>query len=294
MPSVASKEDSRCYCRKVSVLGDTFRCDKCHAWIHTKCDNVTLGHVLTFEAYFCSHCRAADSSLLNIPKVAADTATLIQPLLELHKTVLEELRATNANLNGLSSIVTDLVGRIDSLVSRVEKLESEKPPPVPESTEVALLVARAVDEQESRKRKQCRAVIERMPEGEDDIQKVTELVSKCGLDGDLVSEQIHRHGGVNGKFPNSKPKIIKVPFTSKMARDQFIQSFWANARDPTFRKAYEGVSVRRDLTPDELKVHHSLRSECYRRNKDCGLFKFLYRDLRIIELSDPKPLRSQA
>ncbi|KAH7706018.1 Protein Y73B6BL.16 [Aphelenchoides avenae] len=284
MPSVASKEDSRCYCRKTSIIADTFRCDKCHAWIHTKCDDVTLDHVQSFEAYFAAEYSESRSSV----------ASTIQPLLELHKTVLEEFRATNANLNALSSIVTDLVGRIDTLVSRVDKLESEKPPPDPENTEVALLVARAIDEQESRKRKQCRAVIERMPESEDDIEKVTELARKCGSDSALVSEQIHRHGGMNGNSSNPKPKIIKVPFTSKMARDQFIQSFWTNARDPTFRKAYSGVSVRRDLTPDELKVHHSLRSECYHRNKECGLFKFLYRDLRIIELSNPKPLKTEA
>ncbi|KAH7697033.1 hypothetical protein AAVH_35887, partial [Aphelenchoides avenae] len=122
MPSVASKEDSRCYCRKASIIADTFRCDKCHAWIHTKCDDVTLDHVQSFEAYFCSRCPAADTSLQNIPKGAADAASSIQPLLELHKTVLQEFRATNANLNALSSIVTDLVGRIDTLVSRVDKL----------------------------------------------------------------------------------------------------------------------------------------------------------------------------
>lgn len=103
----------------------------------------------------------------------------------------------------------------------------------------------------------------------------------------FIPEQIHRHGQLRGTDPKT---IIKVPFTTKMARDKFLKSFWLKARDPTFRLFYPGISVCRDLTPEELKRHYALRSECYQRNFDCKLFKYLYRDLRIIELTNPKPL----
>ncbi|KAH7708169.1 Protein Y73B6BL.16 [Aphelenchoides avenae] len=132
-----------------------------------------------------------------------------------------------------------------------------------------------------------------MPESQDDghdTQVVTDIVTKCGVLDSCLTEQSHRFGAV--KKGENKNRILKIPFTSKEARDKFIRNFWSSYKDPDFNKFYQGLYVRRDLTPSELSLHQSLRSEAYRKNQDCGEFRYVYRDLRIVELKNPKPLKT--
>jgi len=288
MVAVGLKTDKPCPCKK-NPIADTVRCDKCTAWVHLNCENVKREFLQTLDKYFCSTCRKSDPSLAHIPKAAtsSDAATPSSDvdLIALHKLLLEELRA-------LTGAVQGLTGKFDSLESRVASLEAERSP-AGNSQDIAHAVADALEEQERKKRKDCRAVIERMPESDDaghDTQMVTDIVTKCGVLDSCLIEQSHRFGAV--KKGENKNRILKIPFTSKEARDKFIRNYWTSYKDPEFNQLYKGLYVRRDLTPSELSLHQSLRSEAYRKNQDCGEFRYMYRDLRIVELKSPKPLKT--
>lgn len=85
-----------------------------------------------------------------------------------------------------------------------------------------------------------------------------------------------------------KPRPLKVRFETVAARDDFLREFSRNlANNFTGRRP----TVRRDMTPVELKLLYELRKEVYARNKAAGQIAFVVRDLDIIELKSPRPFK---
>ncbi|KAH7704956.1 Protein Y73B6BL.16 [Aphelenchoides avenae] len=281
LPRSPKKSDKLGHCKKAHDA-DMVQCDSCDTWVHFKCENLTLSTAATLDKVFCKTCRTANPSLKNIEQIT------LQSILEMHKAVPEEMRSSNQKLDRLADIVADLAQTVNGLVSRVNDLE-RKPYGAPcEPVDLPSALEKALAERELKKKKELSAVIERLPEGGDDSVIVSEFASQCQVLDSLVVENIHRHGS-GGR----NPKILKVPFKTKAARDTFIKNLWSYKKSPTFPALYKDVSVRRDLTPEELKTHRALRQQCYDQNKECGQFKFLYRDLRIIELTNPQPLKTR-
>ncbi|KAF8387052.1 hypothetical protein PRIPAC_76194 [Pristionchus pacificus] len=81
--------------------------------------------------------------------------------------------------------------------------------------------------------------------------------------------------------------------TNNKDRDHFI----AVARQKQACRLSGSVHafVRRDLTIEELDVDRSLRREAGKRNAEAGQLEYVVRDLRVVRLSNPRPLppRSQ-
>jgi hypothetical protein len=135
--------------------------------------------------------------------------------------------------------------------------------------------------------KSKRAVIERIPEAIDADELVSDIAKKAGLEGQLL-ENIHRHPRVKRNDDgNGKPRILKVPFSTKIARDTFIREFRKSIM--SLPNSPKNLIVRRDMTQEELKILYAIRRQAYEMNKECGLFKYVVSDLQIIELKNPKP-----
>ncbi|KAH7723388.1 hypothetical protein AAVH_09104 [Aphelenchoides avenae] len=135
---------------------------------------------------------------------------------------------------------------------------------------------------ETRKVRQMKLLKKRTVETNARAEVKAEIVSEMDVEAEAEEEAA---GG--------KEFFGGVPFKTKAARDTFIKNLWSYKKSPTFPALYKDVSVRRDLTPEELKTHRALRQQCYDQNKECGQFKFLYRDLRIIQLTNPQPLKTR-
>jgi hypothetical protein len=133
--------------------------------------------------------------------------------------------------------------------------------------------------------KSKRAVVERLPEDVDADELIAKIAEEAGVDGQLL-EDIHRHPRVK-KTDGGKPRIIKVPFSTKNARDTFIRGF--RKAIMAIQNTPKNLIVRRDMTPTELNILYSLRRQAYDMNKSNGLFKYVVSDLQIIELKSPKP-----
>lgn len=145
-------------------------------------------------------------------------------------------------------------------------------------------------------RKSKSAVIEKLPQlasEAEEQERIKSIVTECNLLEKLdPSSPPHRHPLFTRQQPNnSRPKITKVFFVDKNSRDLFLQRFYNAKRKIQSIPSY--VFCRRDLTPFELDYLYKLRKHAYNANKACGLFKYVVRDLQIIEISNPKPLRAQ-
>jgi len=160
-------------------------------------------------------------------------------------------------------------------------------PAAPVNLELA--VSSAIEEIEMKKDKSLRAVVERLPELEsdeiteaNDKQKILKMAEKMNLAEQLIPSLVHRHGRKNDKFP----RVIKVPFKTGEARNQFIRQF-NRYRDECFTVSQVKPTCRRDMTPNELEKQRKLRKECYDRNLKAGVFQYYYKDLHIYECNKP-------
>jgi hypothetical protein len=88
------------------------------------------------------------------------------------------------------------------------------------------------------------------------------------------------------KNPN-RPRVVKVRFLTVTDRDNFIVNF--RKLCPVF--SARAPSCRRDMTVPELQLLYSNRQSCREANIKCGQFKYYTRDLKIVEMKVPQPLR---
>uniref|UniRef100_A0A914MFD7 Uncharacterized protein n=1 Tax=Meloidogyne incognita TaxID=6306 RepID=A0A914MFD7_MELIC len=150
----------------------------------------------------------------------------------------------------------------------------------------AAMLDREIIEEKSK-----RAVLEKVPENIDEKEVIKSIVEKCGLENELIEEDIHRHPRQKSES-NNKSRIIKIPFRTVKARNTFLK---------TYRKALKNlpnipkfISARRDMTMSELSILYNLRSKAYAENQKCGQYKYVVNDLSIKELPNPKPFKTHA
>lgn len=84
---------------------------------------------------------------------------------------------------------------------------------------------------------------------------------------------------------------LKIRFSSRHIRDQFLKKFRANC--PAVNN-HAAPTARRDLTPYELGTLKNLKRVCYEANQAEGLFKYYVRDLSVVEITSPQPLKSRS
>ena len=211
------------------------------------------------------------------------------------------LNSLLAAFTKLCEMHSELMKKHDALLDRVVKLEeanaqllASNRAQIPSQADVSRIVTRAIADQDLRREKNLRAVIEKSPESETDestrdrdVQHIQQICSLIGVAGDLAPEEIHRHGTRKPGFN----RIIKVPFKSSAARDTFIRQF-NKFRHQCFPAAARPITCRRDLTPFELQIHHAKKKECFERNQAEGCLKYYYRDLEIFESRSPRQLRT--
>jgi len=135
------------------------------------------------------------------------------------------------------------------------------------------------------------AVVEKFPESDGDNNLLREIVNECGLGEELDEKEIHRHAGKR-EANVSKPKIYKIHFKSSQSRDKFLKTFRKVVKSNP-QKYPQQSFCRRDMSPPELKLLYSLRKQAYELNKNLNLYKFIVVDLKIMELSNPRPLRTR-
>jgi len=116
-------------------------------------------------------------------------------------------------------------------------------------------------------------------------------VEKCGLEKDLIEEEIHRHPRQKSES-NTKARIIKIPFRTVKARNTFLKMY--RKALITLTNIPKFISVRRDMTMSELSILYNLRSKAYAANQNCGQYKYVVNDLTIKELPNPKPFKTHA
>jgi len=129
-------------------------------------------------------------------------------------------------------------------------------------------------------KKKYYAVIERLPEGQDETEdteqmnsSVDQVVNSAAFDCDKKFE-VKRHG----KKINNRPRIIKVKFGTQQAASLFIQLF-RQVHKP--KKGEHSPFARRDLTPPELQLQNHLKQQVAEYNKQHGPGAATYRDLKI-------------
>lgn len=123
---------------------------------------------------------------------------------------------------------------------------------------------------------------------------VSELFNHIG-DEHLLSviEKVSFHRHPLEKKEGSRDRPIKIQFLNQKDRDSFIHHV-RHSQACRLSGSYHAF-VRRDLTMEELEVDRSMRREAGKRNAEVGQLEFVVRDLRIVRLSNPRPLppRSQ-
>ena len=147
-------------------------------------------------------------------------------------------------------------------------------------------------------RKSRSAVIEKLPQlatDVEDIDRIKSIVSECKLLDKLdPSYPPHRHSSTANNLKTClilAPKLLRSFLLTKNHVTYFFIGFNIAKRKNSSKPS--NVFCRRDLTPLELDYLYKLRKHAYNSNKACGLFKYVVRDLQIVELPNPKPLRAQ-
>lgn len=224
---------------------------------------------------------------------------------------LGSLPGNNTSPDALS----DIIDRLSRLERMVETLVSSKgedidrsadpsnsnnralpwgcPPSFADPDVFARMVTGAALDSEQIREKAKRAVIERVPEEVDAEELITKIAEACGVEDDLLTEEIHRHPREKREIkPGQKVKsrILKVPFSTTSSRDIFIRKFRQSLK--SVPSAPTGIFARRDMTQFELNILYEQRRKAYQANLTSGQYKYVVVDLSIKELPHPKPLRT--
>ncbi|KAH7680510.1 PHD domain containing protein [Aphelenchoides avenae] len=285
----ATKGKKQCFCKaKESSSKESICCDGCQIWYHEICVAIPPADFERIDKFYCLLCISKNAKLRTSYKapapVRSSTEELVEKLLSAHQSLI-------AKLDVVCESIAKLTNRVDEIETEVRSGRSQASQPAAAAAEIdiASVVSQVIADQHAAERKTLRAVIEFVPEQteEEDRALVTAIAEKCDLAEQLDADHIHRHG----KLREDRGRIMKVPFKSTEARNQFIRKFNSVKNSPEIKALCDRMYVRRDLTPLELKTHHALKKRAYDQNASCGLYQFRYSDLRIITLPDPQPLR---
>ena len=96
---------------------------------------------------------------------------------------------------------------------------------------------------------------------------------------------ITRLGKANPKFP----RLLAVDFQSKEQRNSFVKA--CELRDFFKQHVTNPHSFCRvDYTPEQVEEDRKLRISAGKKNSECGKLKFVVRNMRIVEISNPRDL----
>lgn len=173
---------------------------------------------------------------------------------------------------------------IESLVKEHRDLRSKAAESVVNSNDLGVnKIIEVVREYEINKEKEKNVVIIGVPEEENDEltavkdRKIsTDLAVEVGIPPQSI--ECFRYGR-----KGNKPRILKVRLASKNEALKILRFDRKNKVLPN------GSFIRRDMSRQELDEERTLRAECYKKNEENRLFKFIVRNGQIIELQNPRP-----
>lgn len=226
-----------------------------------------------------------------IPPYLASFLHQITHSLEVFKTSL---------VKEIKSVISESLSKpiVETISSRIDKVVTDSfsnivPTASPKST-YAQVVAANIDMQKYPE-KNSQAVICNVPESDD--PKETEEADRAALKALFQATSLN-DGWESGKIewfrhPKESPRDstrrgrpIKVKFPSQQDQVTFLRE--ADKARRTIFSEEPHIFVRRDFTPRELEIDRELRKECGKRNNECGMVKFVVRDLEIYEIKKPK------
>jgi len=211
--------------------------------------------------------------------IAKAVAEILKPTItEIVKTTISEIFKQQSNPPNDSSKINTLWG-CTPLNIYSSNLSSQ--------CQIAQTINNAIINSETIKAKSMRAVIEKLPEVNDEGM-VRSLVKECGLEDKVNFAGIHRHPPHKDN-KSSKPHILKIPFTDTKSRDTFLYSFRKCVK--SLPNVPKNITARRDMTQYELNILYNLRKQAYDLNVRENLFKYFVVDLEIRKMSHPKPLK---
>ena len=240
---------NRCPTCSRNVGNTGILCDVCKCWLHLACESLSadqcnaLGSI-SGSIYCCKNCDR-DQLLAGLQKV----------------------NTLQKNVESLSEIVTrqntETMDAIRSLTETVNRLIQNAPttPSIPDFTKSAFIcdVAQELQERESKKDK---LVILGLPEtesedpAESDTSVVNGFATQLGIDSGCIVETF-RDGPKNRNI--SRPRILKVRFSSQGSRSSFLHGF--KAVSPSQR-----CWVRPDLSYHQRERDRLLRKDLDEKN----------------------------
>lgn len=203
-------------------------------------------------------------------------------------------------IDEIKSVLNESVSKpiVEKISCRIEKVVSDSVrnvvPTANQKETYAQVVAANIDLQRYPE-KSSQAVICNISESDD--PKTTEETDRAALKTLFQATSLKKkfeNGEIKWfRHPKEKPRDskgrgrpIKVKLPSQQDQVTFIREA-EKIRHTTFVDQPH-VFVRRDYTPRELDIDRDLRKECGKRNKECGLIKFVVRDLEIYEIKKPR------
>lgn len=202
------------------------------------------------------------------------------------KSVLEESLA--------KPIVDSITTRIDSVISN-SSLNKVGPDLSEKRTYAQVLAA----QRDLRKypEKETQVVLCNLPESDDpqetnkaDRAALSALFQETSMKEKFEKGQIEWYRHPKDKPRNSKTRgrPLKIKLENPQSQVHFLKE--ADRARRTVFPTQPHIFVRRDLNPTELKIDADLRKECGIKNSECGVVKFVVRDLEIYEIKNPKHL----
>lgn len=228
----------------------------------------------------------------------------MESLMENLSELIISQREQSQSIAKLCEANADLVKRNNELQEKVlglttenEKLRSQTSKPPADFTygkppNFTMSLVKAMSEADQMKSKSLRAVIELLPEKEDDqktvendLKFITQIANKMNIQEAIEMTEIKRHGVKR----ENRHRILKIPFVTTANRDHFIRNFQKALKELPDKP--NKLRVRRDMVESELTLLHELRKECYERNKSEGSFRYYVRDLEMAESKNPTPFK---
>lgn len=193
-------------------------------------------------------------------------------------------------------VIDSLANRVDSIMSKsfANVVTATAPKKVDQKATYAQVLA-ANRDLEKYPEKNYQAVICNFPEHDDPEKTLNEdrtflgtlfresSLKKKWEEGEI---QYFRHPKDAPRNSKRQGRPIKLKFPTAEYQVQFLKE--ANQiRRNTFPTLHH-VFARRDLNPTELQIDQDLRKECGIRNQECGLIKYVVRDLEVYTIKNPK------
>ena len=230
--------------------------------------------------------------------MTGDNSLSVDKLLEIFREERNEFRNIIMELitKQFEIIEKSIETRLSQIVSsqnvQAPSLNTQWPDLSPSA--ISSLMCRVVQQTDTILEKSTRAVLVGYEEDQDEavtherdkvlIQKVLEKIGDPHLTPLTVS--FHRHP--KERKSSSSHRIIKIQFPDKLARDRFLsQAHKIRAASLT---GNPHAFLRRDFTSEELTRDRDLRREAGRRNSEQNQLAYVVRDLRIVTLTNPRPL----